>query len=79
MMLVVVCIVSKPSLVTFPGFVPSGYEWEGFSAIDNVSELLAQPMLAEKIPSAKRTIANLKIICLYRDECALLKLKLTIG
>ena len=78
-MLVVVCIVSKLSLVTSVGVVASGTESEVFLPIANVSDLLMQPMLAEKIPNTKKAMANLKTICLYCDELALFELKLAMG
>jgi hypothetical protein len=78
-MLVVVCISSKPPLFIFPEPLPSGVESEGFLLTVNVSDLLVQPMPAEKIPITKRAMLNLKIICLYSGELILFEPELAIG
>ena len=78
-MLVVVCIFSKPSLFIFPEPLPSEVESEGFLLTVNVSDLLVQPTLAEKIPITKRAMLNLQIICLYSGELILFESELAIG
>jgi len=45
----------------------------------NVSDLLVQPTLAEKIPITKRAMLNLQIICLYSGELILFESELAIG
>ena len=78
-MLVEVCIFSKPSLFTFPESAPSWTESEVFSPTANVSDLLVQPIGAEKIPNTKRAIPNLEIMCLHCDELILSEPELAIS